>query len=70
VRPLPVYGGGTANAEFEMLTGLPSNSRVLSGTIYQEYASQFKSGSDTIASVLRQKLYYLCSTQLYKRILA
>jgi len=53
----PVYGGGTANVEFEMLTGLPSNSRVLSGTIYQEYASQFKSGSDTIASVLRQKNY-------------
>lgn len=51
----PVYGGGTANVEFEMLTGLPSNSRVLSGIIYQEYASQFKSNSDTIASVLKAK---------------
>jgi phosphoglycerol transferase MdoB-like AlkP superfamily enzyme len=51
----PVYGGGTANAEFEMLTGLPSNSRFLSGIIYQEYASQFKSHSDTIASVLKEK---------------
>lgn len=51
----PVYGGGTANVEFEMLTGLPSNSRVLSGIIYQEYASQFNSNSDTIASVLKAK---------------
>ena len=38
-----------------MLTGLPSNSRFLSGIIYQEYASQFKSHSDTIASVLKEK---------------
>lgn len=51
----PVYGGGTANVEFEMLTGLPSNSRVLSGIIYQEYSSQFKSHSDTIASALKRK---------------
>lgn len=51
----PVYGGGTANVEFEMLTGLPSNSKVLSGIIYQEYASQFKSNSDTIASALKAK---------------
>ncbi|EHN8905156.1 sulfatase-like hydrolase/transferase [Enterobacter sp. D2] len=51
----PVYGGGTANVEFEMLTGLPSNSRVLSGIIYQEYSSQFKSHSDTIASALKTK---------------
>lgn len=50
----PVYGGGTANVEFEMLTGLPSNSRVLSGIIYQEYASQFNSHSDTIASTLKK----------------
>ncbi|HCM9127122.1 TPA: sulfatase-like hydrolase/transferase [Enterobacter asburiae] len=51
----PVYGGGTANVEFDMLTGLPSNSRVLSGIIYQEYSSQFKSHSDTIASALKTK---------------
>ncbi|AVH15923.1 alkaline phosphatase family protein [Enterobacter sp. SGAir0187] len=51
----PVYGGGTANVEFEMLTGLPSNSRVLSGIIYQEYATQFKSYTDSIASALGGK---------------
>ena len=32
----PAYGGGTVNAAFEMLTGLPSRG-VLSGIIYQEY---------------------------------
>ncbi|EKY3998891.1 sulfatase-like hydrolase/transferase, partial [Enterobacter roggenkampii] len=51
----PVYGSGTANVEFEMLTGLPSNSGTLSGMIYQEYASQFKPSSDTIASILKRK---------------
>lgn len=38
----PAYGGGTANVEFEMLTGLPSNSGVLSGIIYQEYSGKMK----------------------------
>ena len=32
----PAYGGGTVNAAFEMLTGLPSRG-VLSGIVYQEY---------------------------------
>ena len=35
----PAYGGGTVNAAFEMLTGLPSRG-VLSGIIYQEYKTQ------------------------------
>lgn len=51
----PVYGAGTANAEFEMLTGLPSNSDKLSGIIYQEYADLIKSDPDTLASALRKK---------------
>ena len=34
----PAYGGGTVNASFEMLTGLPSRGE-LSGIIYQEYKS-------------------------------
>lgn len=38
----PVYGGFTANAAFEMMTGLPSRTSSLSGVIYQEYA--FKMG--------------------------
>ena len=32
----PVYGGGTVNAAFELLTGLPANG-ALNGVIYQEY---------------------------------
>jgi phosphoglycerol transferase MdoB-like AlkP superfamily enzyme len=51
----PVYGGGTSNVEFEMLTGLPSNSEVLSGIIYQEYAEPIKQNADTLASALKRK---------------
>ena len=51
----PVYGGGTSNVEFEMLTGLPSNSEVLSGIIYQEYAEPIKKNADTLASALKRK---------------
>ncbi|SUB82050.1 Phosphoglycerol transferase and related proteins, alkaline phosphatase superfamily [Pragia fontium] len=50
-----VYGGGTANSEFEMLTGLPSNSKVLSGIIYQEYAGFIKPNADTLASALKNR---------------
>ena len=32
----PVYGGGTVNSAFELLTGLPANG-ALNGIIYQEY---------------------------------
>ncbi len=53
----PIYGGGTANAEFEMLTGLPSNSRKLTGIIYQEYSSAFKSHADTLPNSLKEKGY-------------
>ncbi|WP_353614651.1 LTA synthase family protein [Mangrovibacter phragmitis] len=51
----PVYGAGTANSEFEMLTGLPSNSNVLSGIIYQEYSDAIKDNSDSLASSLKLK---------------
>ena len=34
----PVYGGNTANASFEFLTGLPSQGGGLKGIVYQEYA--------------------------------
>lgn len=54
----PVYGAGTANAEFEMLTGLPSNSEYTSGIIYQEYADIFKDNAESIARSLKEKGYY------------
>ena len=61
----PVYGGGTANAEFEMLTGLPSNSGVLSGIIYQEYASLMKDNSATLPSVLHTEGYKTIAAHNY-----
>lgn len=51
----PVYGGGTPNAEFEVLTGLPA--RGLSGILYQEYGDRFSVQSATVASMLRDVGY-------------
>lgn len=53
----PVYGGGTVNAEYEMLTGLPSEATALSGIIYQEYTEAISSDAFTIASLLREEGY-------------
>lgn len=38
----PVYGGGTVNSAFELLTGLPANG-ALNGVIYQEYTQLLSS---------------------------
>ncbi|SFU18339.1 Phosphoglycerol transferase MdoB [Kosakonia arachidis] len=54
----PHYGAGTANIEFEMLTGLPSTSQHLSGIIYQEYVDIFKDNTESFASALKRKNYY------------
>lgn len=51
----PVYGGGTPNAEFEVLTGLPA--RGLSGILYQEYGDRFSIQSITLASLLKEVGY-------------
>lgn len=51
----PVYGGGTPNAEFEVLTGLPA--RGLSGILYQEYGDRFSMQSTTLASMLKDVGY-------------
>lgn len=52
----PAYGGGTANAEFEMYTGLPAKS-VLDGIVFQEYASIFSDDSLSLASSLKKSGY-------------
>lgn len=54
----PHYGAGTANIEFEMLTGLPSTTQHLSGIIYQEYVDIFKDNAESFASALKRKNYY------------
>lgn len=52
----PVYGGGTVNASFELLTGLPS-SGVLSGIIYQEYAPLISTNAHTFPRYLKKAGY-------------
>ncbi len=63
----PHYGGGTANIEFEMLTGLPSNSEHLSGIIYQEYVDRFKNNAESFASLLKKKGYSTFAAHNYDR---
>ncbi|WP_172514112.1 LTA synthase family protein [Enterobacter roggenkampii] len=53
----PHYGAGTANIEFEMLTGLPSTSKYLSGIIYQEYVDTFKDNVESFPRALKSKGY-------------
>lgn len=52
----PAYGGGTVNAAFEMLTGLPSRG-VLSGIIYQEYKTQLSAQALAWPRQLHQQGY-------------
>jgi hypothetical protein len=52
----PGYGGGTVNASFELLTGLPS-AGVLDGVIYQEYESLLKQDLDSYVQSLRDAGY-------------
>ncbi len=49
----PAYGGGTVNAAFEVLTGLPADS-VLNGIIYQEYHQKINQNSLTLPSALKK----------------
>lgn len=59
----PVYGGGTAEAEFELLTGL--SSKVLPGIDYQAYADLYRNGASTIASYFVDKKYKALSFHNY-----
>lgn len=52
----PVYGGGTAEAEFEVLTGL--SSKVFPGVDYQNFANQYRSDAHTIVSHFRHEGYH------------
>lgn len=53
----PLYGGGTANAEFEFLTGMPSYSSPLTGVIYQEYYDSFRNNAESLARSLGRDGY-------------
>ena len=51
----PVYGGGTAEAEFEMLTGL--SSVVLPGIDFQNYADSYRHDAQTLVSRYKEAGY-------------
>ncbi|WP_410499754.1 LTA synthase family protein [Chitinibacter sp. S2-10] len=51
----PVYGGGTADAEFEALTGL--SSLALPGIDFQNYSDRYDQRSATLVSELKQSGY-------------
>lgn len=51
----PQYGGGTADAEFELLTGLPSAN--LRGIKYQLYGNKFHPNSLSLPSFLKDENY-------------
>lgn len=53
----PVYGGGTVNASFEILTGLPSVTDTLQGIIYQEYAELMADKPHTLPQYLKSHGY-------------
>ncbi len=53
----PVYGGGTVNASFEVLTGLPSTTNALQGVIYQEYAEIMADRPHTLPRYLKSHGY-------------
>lgn len=63
----PAYGGGTANAEFEILTGLSSRSHFLSGIIYQEYHKSIKEDAETIAKSFKRLNYKTFAAHNYDR---
>jgi len=62
----PSYGGGTINASFELLTGLPARGP-LGGMIYQEYAEAFSNKAITVAQQLERDGYRSIAIHPYKR---
>lgn len=53
----PIYGGGTPNATFEILTGLPSITEHLKGILYQEYATSLSKRVYAISQYLHEEGY-------------
>lgn len=49
----PVFGGGTVNSDFEMITGLPAKNRAVSGVIYQEYHQLISPTAQTLPARFR-----------------
>lgn len=63
----PVYGGGTVNTSFEMLTGLPADSGVLTGIIYQEYNALLSKQAHSMPRYLKKLGYQTIAMHNNKR---
>lgn len=61
----PVFGGMTANAEFEMLTGLPS--RGLPGVVYMNYGKAFRDQTASLPRELAQQGFETYALHNYTR---
>ncbi|MBR7654813.1 sulfatase-like hydrolase/transferase [Brucella oryzae] len=53
----PVFGGGTPNASFEIISGLPSHNPAVAGIIYQEYRDFFAKRTSTLPSHLKANAF-------------
>lgn len=49
----PIFGGNTPQAAFELMTGLPANSKHLYGVFYQEYGQVIRDETDSLPKALR-----------------
>lgn len=61
----PVYGGGTPNASFEIMTGLPARNPALYGVIYQEYKDFFARRVSSLPTHLTDMGYVTLSMHNY-----
>ncbi|MDM8344524.1 LTA synthase family protein [Pseudochrobactrum sp. sp1633] len=50
----PIFGGGTVNSSFEILTGLPTLNGSVGGIIYQEYRDLLRKNTVTLPSILAE----------------
>lgn len=51
------YGGGTANSEFEILSGLPADRKFTQGVLFQEYPSKIRENSFLLPYFLKKQGY-------------
>jgi len=63
----PIFGGGTVNASFEMLTGLPTHNAAVAGILYQEYRDFFADHTSSLPSHLARNDIETLSAHNFQR---
>ncbi len=63
----PIFGGGTVNASFEMLTGLPTHNPAVAGILYQEYRDFFAERTSSLPSHLARNGVETLSAHNFQR---